>query len=61
VNLRAVRTAAGLTVRELAARAGIANVLRADDGAAKLRAVPSSAVLERLARALGTTVGVLRG
>jgi transcriptional regulator with XRE-family HTH domain len=61
VNLRALRTAAGLSVRELAARAGIANGYVPMMEAAKLRALPRAAVLDRLARALGTTVRELRG
>jgi transcriptional regulator with XRE-family HTH domain len=55
------RTAAGLSVRELAARSGIAIGYVPMMEAAKLRALPSEAVLRRLARALGTTVGPLRG
>jgi transcriptional regulator with XRE-family HTH domain len=61
VNLRALRTAAGLTVRDLAARAGIANGYVPMMEAAKLRALPSPAVLERLARALKATMGELCG
>jgi hypothetical protein len=60
VNLRALRIAAGLTVRELAGRAGISNGYVPMMEAAKLRDLPSPAVLKRLARALGTTVDALR-
>ena len=48
-------------MRELAARARIAYGYVPMMEAAKLRALPSATVLERLARALGATVGELRG
>lgn len=53
--------AAGLRVRELAALSGIANGYVPMMDATKLRALPSEAVLRRLARALRTTVLQLRG
>ena len=61
LSLRALRTAADLSVRELATRARIAYGYVPMMEAAKLRALPSRTVLERLARALGTTVDEMRG
>jgi ribosome-binding protein aMBF1 (putative translation factor) len=61
IRLRALRTAAGLTVRELAGRVGIAYGYVPMMEAAKLRGLPSERVLRHLAAALGTTVGMLRG